>query len=162
MTSDDTTREEEPEDEDLALLPEHEQRPGDSTPEDGGPETAAQPSTHAEEVEGDEDAEDEGPVWPVERAADLTPDHIPRKLQDQLERPLRNQLKALGQAYADAMDSRNDLLNGVSQQVKMANKESQRMNAVHVKQPLVQQALVSAGIVQEPDQAPKAQEANDA
>lgn len=135
------------------------------TPPTPNQEEAETLSETPEDADPDGEEEEES-LFPVERAADLTKDHLPQQVVDEVQRPLKAKLKRLGQAFADAQDSRNDLINQktnilrqVDSDLKMVRKDSERFNSVHMEDPLLQEALVDAGVAQEPEQV-QAQQPN--
>lgn len=134
--------------------------PSDSEGETGGDETRSEtPHDDGSEEEGDD-------LFPVERAADLTREHLPQQLLDEIKRPLKGKLRKLGQAYADAMDARNDViaqLDTTKRQlmgaVKMSAKDSRRINNLQQSDPMLREALVDAGVVDQPGELPEAESA---
>lgn len=95
--------------------------------------------------------------WPVETAADLTADHVPPKVRDQLVREWRRKAEALGKVLIEFIESRNDLLTNVNSAMKAANKDGQRLQSFIVA-PEVLETLEGLGLVkqQAPPKPPEA------
>lgn len=117
---------------------------------------------------GAEDADADDDLFPVERPADLTEEHLPQQLRDEIERPLRAMLKKLGRSYVDVMDARNDVITQLDTTrrqlegaVKMSQKDSQRINQTQSTDSILQEALVEAGVAEAPDEVPEADSAGD-
>lgn len=93
--------------------------PGDGAPSSEGP-VAAEPTAQVPQAPA---------RWPVARAIELTKEHIPRRLHDELVRPYVMQIARLTASLAEVMSSHQRFVEKTAHLAKDGSDGLERLNA---------------------------------